>query len=506
MDLGRRRGAVALRAGTLDPLVISIIAMGALTAILAGLIVTRFRIVHVNVLFLTLLVFLYALAIRRSNGRWDLADLRVWFAGFFLLYGIAEPLTGINVLGTARPEIFSDSLIAASHLYVLGAVGLLASVVFLRKSGTSQQRLEGYPQPKMYALRVVSIAGIGLGLVLLYLNYSKLPGSLLQVIGMVRGFRKDMIYETGGIAWPYDTVLIISIGAYLLTLLQWPRRQGKTAWFFFLGILAAVAGFWILIGERSELISLGLFLIAILSTKIPVCLTKRRMLAMVLVLLVLVASGTLRNSLPRALVTGDMNAVVASVQDTLSFKTVRNALASFANPYVTLITSTYESENPPRAGWTYLQSIPNLVPRFLYPGEKPLTIGWEFSQNYTSFWRPGHPRNMGFGFMPITEAYVNFGWFGPPLIMFLLGLIMNAIYRRKSSRNSIIYTLAYAVLMTQAFNINRTSFAAVGIILFRSAVGVLALLAAASVLDIVTTHLRGTTTPHPPVEGAGYTE
>ena len=121
-------------------------------------------------------------------------------------------------------------------------------------------------------------------------------------------------------------------------------------------------------------------------------------------------------------------------------------------PYLTLIYSTSTLRVPADLRWgaTYLQTLTLLPPRWMYPG-RPTPVGDEFAMEFLG---KDYYDNAGFGNSSVTEAYVNFGMLGPPLVFVLVGLGFGALRdglgrRRGQLAPAIVYaTAAPWILLT----------------------------------------------------------
>ena len=124
-------------------------------------------------------------------------------------------------------------------------------------------------------------------------------------------------------------------------------------------------------------------------------------------------------------------------------------------PYLTLIYTTANLRVPAELRWgaTYLQAVTLLPPRWMYPG-RPTPIGDEFA---IEFLGKDYYDNAGFGYSSVTEAYVNFGSLGPPLMFILVGLGFGALRdglgrRRGQLAAAIVYaTGAPWILLTMRY-------------------------------------------------------
>lgn len=128
----------------------------------------------------------------------------------------------------------------------------------------------------------------------------------------------------------------------------------------------------------------------------------------------------------------------------------------FVGPYMTLL---YQVEFPTdkKYGASYVAALPGVLPRALYPGDKPQTINSNFAQLVHDFYDPNRAAPIGYGYNPVAEALANFGSMGIIPIFLLIGSSLAVVSRIKN--RSDIYVATYPLLLTQSLNLNRTSFA-----------------------------------------------
>ena len=103
----------------------------------------------------------------------------------------------------------------------------------------------------------------------------------------------------------------------------------------------------------------------------------------------------------------------------LIYQTMTNN--EFVYPFFTLTYEVEQNKKQPnnynfQYGTTYLiNPILILIPRAIYPG-KPDSLANEFLER-----KYGRNKTIGFAYNPVTESFVNFGYFGSFLVFFLLG-------------------------------------------------------------------------------------
>jgi len=122
-----------------------------------------------------------------------------------------------------------------------------------------------------------------------------------------------------------------------------------------------------------------------------------------------------------------------------------------AGPYLSLL-SAVSSSTEHLYGSSYYESLPAVLPKFLYPGQKPPILSSEFASQMHRGIGPAS----GWGYSPVAEAFVNFGVAGVVLIFVLWTIFFLVVGEmRYRSASGII---AFAVLFSEAVNANRIDF------------------------------------------------
>ena len=84
---------------------------------------------------------------------------------------------------------------------------------------------------------------------------------------------------------------------------------------------------------------------------------------------------------------------------------------------------------PYQNGRLYKYLVITLIPRAIWPDKPSFS---EANQFYQVAYGITDRRDLGKVSMSVgtlTESYINFGWFGPPLVMLIIGLLLNLIRR-----------------------------------------------------------------------------
>lgn len=403
------------------------------------------------VLGIITVVGIYLLILKKKINGWDLSDIRLWFAIFFLLYGITFLLFESDI------EISEKILIKSGLIYFLSAIGLLASI-FFTKNQINEHYKEVYTNWNiLYTLRLIAIGGILAGIILLVYRYEGVgEGGIIEALKMSRAERGSLI--TARINFPYMHIFIISLSTYFFTLLHWPKRNPKLAYLFFILVAFGLLSFWGIVGRRKWMLFLILSLLVILSSRYRLGVNTRTVSLFLLIALIFLFIGYTRGLYPKIITSGDIDILFSYMKSHFTYNWI--IPREFQNIYATLIASVKgmtESNANLLLGRSYISAIPHLVPETLYPGKKPLNLAREFSIIGEKWW-PEYPGEL-LGFSMITEAYLNFGWIGPPIMIFFVGIGLNKIVKLKTK--GIYGYLLYAPLIGLAFKINRADFAGV---------------------------------------------
>jgi len=394
-------------------------------------------------LFLTILIYLLILKMKEG---WEITDARLIFAVFFLLYSICPPL-----LGRQKWDAYSDEInMYAAFCFWLGSLGILASLLFRKKSNRKMQEKVISPNFSL-GVELVSIVGFLIGVFLLVVDYSRF-GSIFQLLAMKRDARMSLISSTRG-NLPYLYFLFVSSSMYFYSIVHSAKRRIVKKYVFFGLAVLPIIILWLFEGERGNIMTIGLILLAVWSSRFLIKVSIKWVIFLGLLWILFSFIGYIRGAVTVAIRTYNPKVITSYIKERAEWRWFYPR--EFSGPYLTL-TASIDRKEEFRYGRTYLQAIPYLLPRSLYPGEKPLTIGHEFGEYMQSL--VDHKGKIGVGFLPVAEAYINFGWIGPAIMMFLIGICINYLssFRKKKT---FFWTILYANLLPLAWEFNRTGFA-----------------------------------------------
>ena len=99
-------------------------------------------------------------------------------------------------------------------------------------------------------------------------------------------------------------------------------------------------------------------------------------------------------------------------------------------------------------GATYLEIITSPIPTYIYPN-KPKLISYVYRDKFNSE-RKDQGSIAGTGFSSLLEAYINFSYFGPLIVYFILGLVIVLFEKYRNTGSifiDILYLLGFSLVM-----------------------------------------------------------
>ncbi|MCI5702277.1 MAG: oligosaccharide repeat unit polymerase [Erysipelotrichaceae bacterium] len=106
-------------------------------------------------------------------------------------------------------------------------------------------------------------------------------------------------------------------------------------------------------------------------------------------------------------------------------------------------------------GKSYIEGLVHIVPTYIYPGEKPRMITYEFRDKYFPI-KAEISSIASTGFSSILETYWNFWYFGS-IIYFIYGYLIILLENKLKFKNY-FYLLEYFSLLTLTYSFHRSDF------------------------------------------------
>lgn len=412
----------------------------------------------------------------------NLASFPLLFATLFVLYTLSPTLEallfGIDGLSSFREleSILWGREVDLSFIAILSNVALLGFVIGLLKSYHAVGALDvmrNYTQPFCQQQRLsraytwfypLGIAAFLMGVVLSLLDLYRVGG--LQAIFTPRLERLSALAENTG-SLPSSPFIFSGLAVAIVGWIHGGRKKLHGL------LLLALVGLWFVYlfiqGDRrfvfyALLIGVG---VVTFDRGFSFRITLKNVLVLALLFFIFSAFGAVRWMIP-PLLRGAMSPGEARTWliENFSWSWFLPSSNEFIGPYTTLIITSSDPNwqslvGAPLLGSSYLYALPNLLPRSLYPGEKWESLSFRFSNYvYATYLPPDIPAPIGFGFSPLAEACLNFGlnvW--SPFALFLLwGWFFGKLRLWARKKPSASGTVIYALLLPQAFNLNRIDF------------------------------------------------
>jgi hypothetical protein len=433
----------------------------AMTSLGIGVVIMMFSFTVAGlILLMSLLIFLLSgLTAWLRYRHYGLMDPFLLFTLFFALYNgpflleVAWSISkGITPSSMFPVEFTSETYLKAALASCFAAAGLHFSAVFVslghkKKRNTAVQSI--IPTPW------VGILVFFFGLVLFILDLQRI-GGFWSSLSLPREVRLNLLSELR-FNLPYAPFLFSGLACVWLD-----YARGYLRGFWALGFLGLWCSLMLIQGDRRFLsYAILIAIAAYTAVRYPKLRIKLKFALAFTVIFVAFAFFSQARWLIQRLISGQMSLREAMewVKQNASPLSLLPGKNEFAGPYFTLLYSIeylYPTDTP-LLGASYLQAVPNLLPRSLYPGDKPSTLDFAFAdlihQRYMS-WREA---TIGWGYSPVAEAYNNFRLWGIPLVFFVIGLFWEWVARLRYK--NWVGILLYALLIPQTLNLNRTTIA-----------------------------------------------
>ncbi len=123
--------------------------------------------------------------------------------------------------------------------------------------------------------------------------------------------------------------------------------------------------------------------------------------------------------------------------------------ASLFEPTAMVVQMT-PTQVPYQNGRLYKYLAVTLIPRAIWPGKPSFSGANQFYQVAYRITDRKDLNKVSMSVGTLAESYINFGWYGPPLVMFLIGLLLNVIrrYFLDSHQGEFLRSLGIALLPT----------------------------------------------------------
>ena len=353
-----------------------------------------------------------------SSQNVSLNNLFVLFSFFLFLYGLVNPLTQIILFNI--DQVYYNSII----LYGITIPSLFLGFAFKNNEFKNQLSTPF----KSFSVNLQFTFCCLLVILLIYQSY------FLYEQGLLLNFQAISEKGRGGIFTDISQLYVVS--GFLITsvflFFIYNYKKLNPLIFLILILLFYYILISIAVGNRRQIIGILLGIFWKYTELKKIKFTFLKLLSFLIFVTIFLVWGFIRDF------KGDMS---------LS-NFVDNGLTvnEFSVPYYTLIETLKNDSHTFLYGSTYfINTFLLFIPRFFYSIfsiDKPDTLAINFvNDNFGG--------GQGYAFMPVTEAYLNFGFIGPILIFMIIGFLFSLV----EYKNNLIFRF---LLITMSIDFCRT--------------------------------------------------
>jgi len=320
--------------------------------------------------------------------------------------------------------------------------------------------------------------GVGcycIGVALYYMQFQQFGGYLAS-LAMQRVDRFDLAGDASMLSYPYMAFVVPGIACMCYGSQTSARKSRRAAFYIFTAIWCLLV---LLQGDRRLVLQAILTVAGVMAVVRPQAVRLRaRTCILIAAAYCLFAIFGYARIFISSIATGKTTTsqAISEVNDQMSSDWLTPEHSEFAGPYLSLLEAvSVHSES--LYGTTYYESFLTVLPRFMYPGQKPELLTHAFDQEM----HRGGGSVAGWGYNPVAEAYINFGVVGV-LLIFMLWTVYFLLMRCIRSWGDWGILLS-AVLLSEAVNANRIDFRNVYLETAYLAVGMAAASFAKGILD-----------------------
>lgn len=375
-----------------------------------------------------------------ANGivRYELTPLTALIF-FSFLYNSAKPIS-ILLFDSPTTPLIEPFLLGN----ILASVGVLAGIALYQSIHGRFKSIGSHFFPvknnKIVFLPLFLVLSAALG-IFAWNRYAMLDFSLSNIFsayGFEGGIDESNVFQV------LSGQFGISAALYGFTVCYLRNRFTKKSTFVWLGICFCIAGFFLLRGSRNFTIMTVLPIAAIImyGRRIPV------MKSLLIVSVSFIAFQFLAYA--RNFGVNDISAMKSlEISD---FAPDNSELVTSFNVYT--LYDQIGHYYGLKYGQTYtIDALINLVPRFLWRN-RPYSISEDFTRVYLN----SEVVTEGFGFSPMVEAIINFGFWGIPLVFFAAAYFVCFLSNSLVKRGTYTSLLSWAMMIPFVINWNRIDF------------------------------------------------
>lgn len=346
--------------------------------------------------------------LRLLNGKWVFQDIRMIFALFFFLYGATFPMI-VSWQGGSAP-----GLPGATFLYGTGLLGFNL-VQWWHRQPWHDVRPETFSRIRPTLSNAVVI----------FLTFAAILGYAAAMgVEFSLSIDRTKTGRIGGQLWVVLMFVVNGMGMFMFG--GWPQLSRRARIILVVSATAFVL-FHISMGNRRDFLPMFIFVAAVIATRRQSVIRLGTLALGFIAFALLSILGVARQIIldPRLLAKTPVDLFLGNNEFVTPIQTIMH--------YVTV-------NRPLRLGWTYISAPSLFIPRAFWP-EKPESLSIAFLLD--AF---GSIGVQGFAYTPVTEAFLNFGWVGPFVVISAVSLAMVYLVRNADAHPG-LYFVSFAMVL-----------------------------------------------------------
>jgi oligosaccharide repeat unit polymerase len=353
--------------------------------------------------------------IRLIDGDWVFQDIRLVFVLFYFLYGCTYPLVSL-LLKTSPSGITEAAFLYGTALLGFNLVQWWHKQPWRDVSKKSLSRIR--PTFVCALLMFASFAAV--------IANAYLSGSLTFV-----AFDRSQLLGLYSQSWVVSMMVVNGFMMFIFA--GWPNLSWNAKWIVGVSVAAFVM-FHLLLGNRRDFLPMFMFLAGIASTRARARIRLKALVIGSSIFVLFLFMGVIR------LFREDPTRIL---RNPVQLFATQN---EFVMPIQTLMYYV-KADKPLHYGWTYISAPGLFLPRAIWP-EKPRSLSLQF--NNDAF---GNALVPGYGYTPLTEAFINFSWVGPFIVLCLISLALVKLVKNADVRPGL-----YFICFSMAVDFHRGDF------------------------------------------------
>jgi oligosaccharide repeat unit polymerase len=381
-----------------------------------------------------------------SGGRYWHNFVLILFS-IAMIYGLGYPVYYLFVHDFMQIPLSEAAIITSLQLYLIATMSLFSGVLLsdLLNGNPDLGRNILVNHQKYFRLRRFALLLLGMAIILMLVFYYEL--------GYFRGLGHtellDQKMDEGTVFVPFLPMLLT--GAFLFFYSK--RNNWSLNEIACVLLIMMAIGYQMTMGNRKIILSIVVCLLASGGIRYGYRIKVRHIAFAALLFGGFCLLHAVRHSIPQLLFHGTLDERIYH----MDFQRVLRGGSNIAISFQTLAYNIAYDQTR-YYGCTYVKAFLYMIPSFLLSSPKSLSLGHMFKEQAATVRDFAGDRIPGFGYSPVAEAYVNFGFIGIPLMFFLFGLIFRGTQRCLSGRSSIFRAFIGVVLCTRVLTFFRTSF------------------------------------------------